>query len=159
MAVKYVRELLSDEILLALAGLKKPATGGIFTIIKKGELLGNQESFDSRNSPSVIVMWPELVSVTPVTQETSHSIYAVDIFVHDSNVDPTNAEKKASEYECKIRVALASYTSAALSRTGYGCGNNISFESTGWTRRGQDTMYQMTATFDLYVPATQLVNV
>lgn len=159
MGVKYVRELLHDEILLALATITKPTLGYTFTVCKRGSLLGNQEPFDSKHAPGIIVESPTMQSCTPVTKETSNMIYQVGIFIHDARDGGEAAEDKASEYECKIRVALSTYSSVALNRTGYGCGNNITMESVGWLKRGQNTLYQINATFDLYVPANALVQV
>jgi len=159
MAIKYVREILLEEVLLALATITSPTVGYTFNIAKRGSLMGNREPFDSAHSPSIIVESPRLQLCTPVTKETSNMVYAVDMFIHDSQFNPETAEQKASEYECKVRVALCSYSSQTLTKTGYGCGNNIEFESTGWLRRGQNTIYQISATYDLYVPANALVNV
>lgn len=156
MAVRYVRDILHDELTQALDTGLVPAT---FIVVKKGDLLGNSEGWDSAKSPGVIVEAPALQSVEPVTTNLSKFSYQVTIRIHDSNVTPATAEDSVSEFECAIRTTIQAMSSTALTRIGW-CHGTAKFDTVGWIKSGQDTMYMMSVTFDsLHAASSAFVDV
>lgn len=155
MAIKYVKQLIQDEVLIALkAGLSKD----YFNVIKADDMAGSRESVDSKQTPILIVSMPEESNISPLSDNISEAQYDVYFTIHLGVLDQHKMEQALSEATDRIRVDLCDYYSDNLRRLSW-CRNNITFSEIAPERKGQSSMYYWGCQYKFWIPTTRRIEV